>query len=80
MQGLLVEHKFPASCVLVAGRAHISTGTVQNLAERFLKRVEAVTAAKREELSINAHGFGMGCSGTSEVQLPCLICKRHMEN
>lgn len=42
--------------------ATIPTTTAGNPVQSLLRRVEAVTAAKKEQLSINTHGFLKGSS------------------
>jgi hypothetical protein len=44
---------------VVAEWKQVPTAMFQHLVESLLKRVEAVIAAKGDQLHINAHDFGM---------------------
>ena len=60
--GLIAQHKCPNVLILVAEWKQVPAAMFQHLVESLPKRVEAVIAAKGDQLHINAHDFGMRCS------------------
>ena len=61
---LITQHQRPTSLMLLAELRQVPSPMFQHLVESLPRRVEAVIAAKEDQLHINTHDFGMRCLTT----------------
>ena len=62
---IIVQHQCLTSQMLFRINGQKFPQTLQNLVENLSRRLEAVLAAKGDQLHINAYGFRMGCYKSS---------------